>query len=362
MTRAFTRFAFLSFLAMSVVRVSGMAESESGLQGSPTPQAVRVTGAPCDTPPALRCDGSNCPGALVTNGGSVVEAKTGRTYFLDYPCDLKPGEKVTFILSLHGGGSYGNWQRHYFPLVDYVAKHRLVVATPFSPRRVWGGEDDTYLQNIVLSVIEQIGGDNIRAFWLVGHSQGGATSSRLVCTDFFKARVDGFLSLSGGRIGGAAPRAANAGPPPAPGATAPASRGAGGPPGTMRGGIPADTSCDFSHIYATGEHEIASLPSASARADKYGCDAQRKQGEVVDTKAGYVYDRGRQNPGTRQWGLLPRAGTANVFVYPNCKEGRIVADVVRLDKGHTEGLEPNVSEELVKLMISAAGGKIQQGG
>jgi hypothetical protein len=39
----------------------------------------------------------------------------------------------------------------------------------------------------------------------------------------------------------------------------------------------------------------------------------------------------------------------------------VVADVVRIDKGHTEGLEPKVTEELVKLMLSARGGKIQQG-
>jgi hypothetical protein len=35
----------------------------------------------------------------------------------------------------------------------------------------------------------------------------------------------------------------------------------------------------------------------------------------------------------------------------------VVADVVRLDKGHTEGLEPKVTEELIKLMVSASGGK-----
>jgi pimeloyl-ACP methyl ester carboxylesterase len=320
-------------------------------------QSLRMAGAPCDTPPALHCPDENCPGGLVTNGGSVVEAKTGRTYFLDYPCDLKAGEKVTVILSLHGGGSYGNWQRHYFPLVDYVTKHRLVVATPFSPRRVWQAQDDEYLQNIVTSVIEQIGRENIRAFWMVGHSQGGATSQRLVCTDFFKTKVDGFLSLSGGRVGGAAPRAAGAGPPPSRGATAPAG---GLPAGAGRGATPPDTSCDFSHIYTTGEHEIASLPAASTRADMYSCGAQQKQVEIVDTKGGYIYDRGRQNPGTKQWGLLPRPGKADVFAYPNCKDGRVVADVIRIDKGHTEGLEPRVTEELIKLMLSARGGKVQQ--
>jgi hypothetical protein len=71
-----------------------------------------------------------------------------------------------------------------------------------------------------------------------------------------------------------------------------------------------------------------------------------------------VYDRTRQNPGTKQWGLLPRPGKAEVFVYPNCRDGRVVADVVRIDKGHTEGLEPNVTEGLITLMLSARGGKI----
>ena len=353
----------MNLLATFVVIVLSVSVgANSSAQTGAAPSSVRIAGAPCDTPAALRYEGPNFAGAVITNGGSVVESKTGRTYFLDYPCDLKPGEKVTFILSLHGGGSYGNWQRHYFPLVDYVTKYRLVVATPFSPRRVWSAEDDAYLQNIVSSVIDQIGRDNVTAFWLVGHSQGGATSSRLVCTDFFKTKVDGFLSLSGGRIGGAAPRAANAGPP---GGVAAAGRGPGAavPPAAGRGGLtPPDTSCDFSHIYTTGEHEIASLPAASTRAEKYGCGAQTRRAQVVDTKPGQVYDRGRQNPGTKQWGLLPRPGKADVFTYPNCQDGRVVADVVRLDKGHTEGLEPAVTEELVKLLLTGRGGKIQQGG
>jgi hypothetical protein len=49
-----------------------------------------------------------------------------------------------------------------------------------------------------------------------------------------------------------------------------------------------------------------------------------------------------------------------VYVYSGCKDGRVVADIVRIDKGHTEGLEPKVTEELVKIMTSAKGGKIQQ--
>jgi hypothetical protein len=60
--------------------------------------------------------------------------------------------------------------------------------------------------------------------------------------------------------------------------------------------------------------------------------------------------------------LVPAAGTAHAAQYPSCKDGRIVADVVRLEKGHTEGLEPKVTEALIKLMLSAPGGKIQRGG
>ena len=91
---------------------------------------------------------------------------------------MKPGEKVTFILALHGAGSYGNWQRNYFPLIDYKDKYRLVIATPNSPTTVWSEADDEYLHNIVDSVVAQIGKENVKAFWLVGHSQGGMTSNR----------------------------------------------------------------------------------------------------------------------------------------------------------------------------------------
>ena len=48
------------------------------------------------------------------------------------------------------------------------------------------------------------------------------------------------------------------------------------------------------------------------------------------------------------------------MTYSGCKDGRVVADVVRIDKGHTEGLEPKITEELVTLMQSAKGGKLQQ--
>jgi hypothetical protein len=333
-------------------------------------QFVSIAGAPCATPPVLHCPDADCSSDRVINQGPIVEMKTRRSYFLDYPCDLKPGEKVTFILSLHGAGSYGNWQRHYFPIVDYKDKYRLVIATPNSPTHVWSTVDDEYLQNIVNFVVEQIGKPNIKAFWLAGHSQGGLTSNRIVRTDFFKDRVDGWLSLSGGRLG-VNPGRANFGAIGAvPGAGA-AGGGRAGAPGSPRAGAPPDLAAsaaalrdlpasDFSFIYETGQREMdeKGLPGTSAWAAKFSCGAQGKAQEILDTRAGYIYDRSRQNPPNPPWGLLPRPGTARVYVYPNCKNGRVVADVVRLEKGHTEGLEPNITEDLVKLMLSASGGKI----
>ena len=292
------------------------------------------------------------------------EVKTGRTFLLDYPCDLKRGEPVTFILNLHGGGSSGTWQRRYFPAIDQKDRYRLVIASPYAPPRRWAEVDDAYLQNIVTAIVDQLGAANVRAFWLAGHSQGGATSRRIVCSDFFRSRVDGFLSLSGGRLGGPPERDPGAGRPaqrnPSPARTTPAAAAAGGGT-TAAAAQPSEPNCDFSHIYETGQHEVLSLPVTSTLATKYHCGARVRRPDVVDTQAGQVHDGGSQDPGTKQWGLLPRPGTAEVFVYPNCEGGRVVADVRRLDKGHTEGLEPKVVEELVKLMVSASGGKIQRG-
>jgi hypothetical protein len=309
-------------------------------------QPFQFAGAPCATPAALHCPDKECTSDRVINQGPVVEMKTRRTYFLDYPCDVKSGEKVTFILSLHGAGSYGNWQRHYFPLVDYKDKYRLVIATPNSPTHVWSDADDDYLHNIVDFVTGQIGRENVKAFWLVGHSQGGMTSNRIVRTDFFKDRVDGWLSLSGGRLGGNPGRAGSFG---AGRAGAAAAR-------------PELPSSDFSFVYETGQREMddKGIPEISEWAAKLSCGPRRTADEIVDTKAGYVYDSTRQNPPNPSWGLLPGPGKAQVHIYPDCRDGRVVADVVRIDKGHTEGLEPNITEELVKLMLSAKGGRMQQ--
>ena len=324
-------------------------------------QGTTVAGISCTTPPA-HC-GPECARELLGNPGNVTEPMTGRTFFLDVPCDLKPDERVIVILNLHGAGSIGNWQRHYFPALDFKEKYRLIIATPTAAGsgaigasgapavRMWGpATDDAYLQNVTNLVLDRVGRANVKSFWLAGHSQGGMTSNRVVCSDFFKDKVDGWLSLSGGRIG-PAPISPDffgpSGPPAAP-------AGGGNAP---RPGVAAQPACDISFIFTSGQLEITSLPETSPWAAKYSCGARTRLPDVVDSKAGYVTGAA---PGRgASWGRAARPGTAEVFVYPNCQGGRVVADVLRLDKGHTEGLEPNVTETLVALMASAPGGKVR---
>ncbi|MEO6340139.1 MAG: alpha/beta hydrolase, partial [Caulobacteraceae bacterium] len=278
-----------------LIKLAAVAGFAALMTGGATSKPVRIPGTTCEAPPVMHCPDKDCPGATVIDPGAVIEPKTGRKFFLDYPCDLKPGEKVVFVLSLHGGGSYGNWQRHYFPIMDYKDKYRLVIATPNAPPRVWAAVDDEYLQNITTMVYEQFGKANIKAFWLAGHSQGGMTSNRIICTDFFKGKVDGWLSLSGGRIGPMAPPAPSFFQAVNPaGAAAPA----GGPPRPTEGalaaprGVPA---CDFSSIYETGERELgAPFPETSVWANKYACAPRVRREDIVDTKPGYVYDSTRQ--------------------------------------------------------------------
>ncbi|MDO8379126.1 hypothetical protein [Phenylobacterium sp.] len=289
---------------------------------------------------------------------TAVDEKTGRKFYLDDPDDLKPGEKVTFLLNLHGGGSVGAWQRAYFPACDYRDKYRLVVATPScatkEPMRMWvGAADDEHLRNIVDMVFQKYGRENIERFWLVGHSQGGMTSNRLLGQDFYKQNVDGWLSLSGGRIGPIELPAAffvpvrGSAPPPA----------AGDGPRPGRAAMPE---ADLSFIFATGEHEMVALPETSPWAEKYGAGPRVRQPDVADTEPGQIHDTTREGRSNAAWGLSPRPGVAQVWTYPGARDGRVIADVVRLDKGHTEGLEPKVTEELIKLMVSAPGGKAQR--
>ena len=262
------------------------------------------------------------------NPGPVVEMKTRRTYFLDYPCDLKQGEKVTFILSLHGGGSYGNWQRHYFPIIDYKDKYRLVIATPNSPTRVWSAADDEYLQNIV-DVGRRADRQGEHQGVLAGRAFAGRHDVEPAGAHGFlqATRVDGWLSLSGGRLGGSPGRgdvrqrsaarrraAARARPRPA----AAAGRRIAAAMAALRE-LPAS---DFSFIFETGEREMddKGLPDAPQWADALRLRAAAEAStRVVDTKAGYVYDGTRQNPPNPAWGLLPAARQGADLTIPTAR-------------------------------------------
>ena len=83
-----------------------------------------------------------------------------------------------------------------------------------------------------------------------------------------------------------------------------------------------------------------------------------RQDDIVDVEEGYVFDSLAQENPNPVWGLMPGPGIAEAFIYPNCEDGRMVADVVRIEKGHTEGLEPEVTQYLLSLMTSVPTGKL----
>jgi hypothetical protein len=350
----------MSWRTVSVV--AGLSATLTGARVAT--QLTQIAGVTCASPPPLHCPEANCPRELIAHPGNAILPKSNRAFFLDYPCDLKPAETVTFMLNLHGGGSIGNWERHYFPIMDLKDKYRLVVATPSAVKSLWSPEDDdAHLRNIVNFVFDRFGAKNIRAFWLAGHSHGGLTANRLLSTGFYRDTLTGFVSLSGSRLGSPrayAPRDSRSLyllPSPPGSTSAPAAAGAGRAtePGVGLGDASNLPDYKLSHIYSSGEYELtaAGLPDHSLWAQKLGCKAQTRRPDIVDTKAGYVWDaRLGKATRSRMQGLKPRPGRARMFVYPECRDGHVVADVIRIDKGHTEGLEPNVTEEIVKLMLS----------
>jgi hypothetical protein len=336
------------------------------LAATASAQSLQISTVSCVTPPALHCPATDCSSDVIADPGNATLPNNNRRFFLDYPCDLKPGESVTFVLSLHGGGMNGNWHRHYFPLFDLKDKYRLVIATPTALKLLWDPEtDDAHLRDIVNFVYEQLGAKNIKAFWLAGHSHGGVTANRLLRTPFFRDKLTGWVSLSGGRLG--SPRAyipldsttlsmVSYQDRLRPGLASP------DPPCSNARGVGLGDACSLpdynvSHIYTSGEFELtaAGLPDHSVWARKLGCKAQSRVADVIDRKPGYVWDSRSPHTRNTRSGRMPRPGRAGVFVYPQCSDGHVVADVVRLDKGHTEGLEPNVTERIVRLMSSVRG-------
>jgi hypothetical protein len=283
----------------------------------------------------------------------------GRPFTLDRP-DAPPEDGVVFVLNLHGAGSLGPWQREYFPVHDHVDEFGLVVATPTAqtkvPFRRWVAEaDDAYLQAVVEDVLARYPGQ-VRSFWLAAHSQGSLTSNRLLRTDWWADRVDGWLSLGGGRLG-QAELAEGFGPPLQPGQQplAPEVRAR---MFSVAEGLP---SAEFSFIFTAGEHEIVALPDASPWAERFGGGDRVRLDDVVDDQPGRIHDT-RPGGSTAAWGRLPAPGTAEVYLYPGLQGDLVVVDVLRKGKGHTEGLEPQVVRTLVTLMVRAPGGKVRRSG
>ena len=259
--------------------------------------------------------------------------KTRRTYFLDYPCDLEKGEKVTFMLSLHGGGSYANWQRHYFPILDLKDKYRLVIATPSSPTRVWSEADDEYLQNIVDFVVAQIGNENVKAFWLVGHSQGGMTSNRLVRTDFFKdarrrlaeplGRPARRQSRPRAELRSGSTRDRTAGPPrrprprqlDRPGSASLAAAGA--HCASLR---PRTSRSSTRPASARWTRRASRRPRTGPT--KYGCGARVRRGNRRHQGGLRLRQLAAEPAATRLGPAARGRAGAKVFVYPDCKDGR----------------------------------------
>jgi hypothetical protein len=266
------------------------------------------------------------------------------------PDQMAEHHDLVFVLNVHGGGSFARWQDGYFPAYRLVNQFGLVVATPtMSKRQLTTGpvpeSDDRHLHNIIDIVLDSCGRERLGSFWLAGHSRGSLACYRLLRTAAFAEKVDGWLSLSGGRLGWPETTASGVGNDES--RRAPATRQL------------APPDADLSFIYAVGGHELRSLPERSPLAERYAAGPRQKLMDVVDDQPGWVYDYSGAKS-TPEWGGRPRPGTAHVYVYPAARDGRVIADIVRIGKGHTEGLEPKITEAIVRLIVSAPAGKLRR--
>ena len=103
------------------------------------------------------------------------------------------------------------------------------------------------------------------------------------------------------------------------------------------------------------------LPETSPWADRYGCGRKRARARRASTTSpGYVWTMAKPaaQPGA---GAQAAARNGPGLRLSRLPGGRLVADVLRLDKGHTEGLEPKITEKLIQMMVAARGGKLRAG-
>ena len=129
---------------------------------------------------------------------------------MSYPCDLKEGAHVTFILNLHGtmpDETLKTYQHGYFSAHRFVKSHNLIVVTPksVSPVGQWGnmdgGADVPHLYEVVKWVYDKFSKYQIASMWIGGHSWGSGFAKRFVCDAMFKDKVRGVIGMSGGPTG-----------------------------------------------------------------------------------------------------------------------------------------------------------------
>jgi len=282
----------------------------------------------CDNP-ELDCGGIECPTSY-QRGPLTVPGHPDQAFIVDYPCDLRENERVTLVLNLHGGGSFANWQRHYFPLKDFTDERRLVVVQPqglpherdgsTSTRWTVDGGDDEYIRAVLDFVDEELAERvDFHRFWVVGHSNGGQYGRQIACWEEFEGRVTGHLNLSG----------------------------------TSNANGDFGVACDINFIFGVGDQELSlAVPEPNPVAERLGCGARSAATEIVDDVAGQIYD----NSGRvmrEGWGGMPAPGSTETHTYRDCDGGLVVADYVRVDKGHTEGYEPEVTAHVIERMLAA---------
>jgi len=122
---------------------------------------------------------------------------------------------------------------------------------------------------------------------------------------------------------------------------------------------------DFSFVYETGEREIddKGIPDTSTWAGEKRLwpPAQRPPRSSTPKRATSTTARvkiRRIRPGDSC--LVGQGAGVHVLRLQSGPDSSPMSFASK--KGHTEGLEPKITEELVKLMLSARGGKIQKGG
>ena len=203
---------------------------------------------------------------------TMVDARTGRKCYLDHPEDLAAGRGAHLPAQPARRRFRRAWQREYFPAYELCDAYGLAIATPSAatrePTRHWAAEaDDEYLVDLVEQVFERFG-RKTNPLVLARRPLAGRNDGE-------PAPPDRLLRVAGRRLVESLGRADR------PGGTSaqlrtPEERGRPGGHGAVLRRPPACSSrptpptADLSFIYATGEHEIASLPETSPWAERYG--------------------------------------------------------------------------------------------